>query len=320
MAPLPDRRVSHKLKPFDNVGLDFAGPFEIKMGRGKIRKKVYVLVLTCMVTRGVHLETTGGMDTPHVIDALSRFVDVRGVPSTLTSDNQTSFRKADKEITAWYKTVNWDAVQEATGLGFRPNSDGIEWHFNPPSASHFGGIFEIIVKALKRAMKIVIGRADLDEEGFRTCVSKVMFMLNNRPIQPAGSIHDQEPLTPNHFIRSDLANSVFPPDFPEDKLHNLDRRLKHQIEIQKSVWKRFFLEIVPLLGPRAKWSQEQENLNVDDVVIELNENQPRGVWRLMRVSKIFPSQDGLIRKVEVTSTDNKAYIRAIAKLIPVVRN
>ena len=42
MAPLPDRRLGVKLKPFDNVGLDFAGPFDIKMGRGKIRKKVYV--------------------------------------------------------------------------------------------------------------------------------------------------------------------------------------------------------------------------------------------------------------------------------------
>jgi hypothetical protein len=72
----------------------------------KIRKKVYVLVLTCMVTRGVHLETTGSMDTSHVIDAISRFIDVRGVPATLTSYNQTSFRKADKEIAEWYKSVN----------------------------------------------------------------------------------------------------------------------------------------------------------------------------------------------------------------------
>ncbi len=40
----------------------------------------------------------------------------------------------------------------------------------------------------------------------------------------------------------------------------------------------------------------------------------------MRVSKIFPSTDGLVRKVEVTSTDNKIYIRPISKLIPIVRN
>ncbi len=167
-------------------------------------------------------------------------------------------------------------------------------------------------------MKTVIGRADLDEEGFWTCVSKVMFMLNNRPIQQSGSIQDQAPLTPNSFVLGDLANAVFPPDFPE--VTNLDRKLKQQIEVQKAVWKRFFLEFVPLLGPRQKWSQEQENLKIDEVVIELDENQPRGVWRLMRVSKIFPSQDGLVRKVEATSTDNKTYIRPIAKLIRIVRN
>jgi hypothetical protein len=175
-------------------------------------------------------------------------------------------------------------------------------------------------KHSRRAMKIVIGRADLDEEGFRTCVSKVMFMLNNWPIQQSGSIQDQEPLTPNHFVLGDLANAIFPPDFPQERFTNLDRKLKQQVEVQKAVWKQFFLEFVPLLGPRQKWSQEQESLNVDDVVIELDENQPRGVWRLMRVSKIFPSTNGLVQKVEVTSTDNKIYIRAISKLIPIVRN
>jgi hypothetical protein len=97
-----------------------------------------------MVTRGVYLETTGGMDTSHVIDAISWFVHVRGVPATLTSANQTSFQKADKEITEWYKSVNWDIVQEETGLGFWPESDALNGTSN---ASHFGGIFEIIIKA-----------------------------------------------------------------------------------------------------------------------------------------------------------------------------
>jgi hypothetical protein len=52
--------------------------------------------------------------------------------------------------------------------------------------------------------------------------------------------------------------------------------LKYQVEVQKFVWKRFFQEFVPLLGPRKRWSQEKENLEVDDVVIKLDENQPRG--------------------------------------------
>jgi hypothetical protein len=204
MASLPKRKIGNKLKPFDNVGLDFAGPFNVKMGCGKIGKKVCVFVLTRMVTHGVQLEATGGMDTVHVINALSQFADVRGVPTTLTSDNQTSFRKADKEITEWYKTVDWEKVQQSTGLGFKPDSNGIEWKFNPPIAPHFVGIFEIIVKALKRALKTIIGKADLNEEAFRTVVSKVAFMLNNRPITKSGSIADQAPLTPNSFVLGDL--------------------------------------------------------------------------------------------------------------------
>jgi hypothetical protein len=72
-----------------------------------------------------------------------------------------------------------------------------------------------------------------------------------------------------------LANAIFPLDFPE--VTNLDRKLKQQMEVQKAVWKRFFLEFVPLLGPHQKWSQEQDNLKVDEVVIELEENQSRGV-------------------------------------------
>ena len=75
------------------------GPLELKVVRGKPRKKVYVLVLTCMVTRGVHFKATGGMETPDVINIISRFTNVRGVRETITSDNQTSFRKEDKEIT-----------------------------------------------------------------------------------------------------------------------------------------------------------------------------------------------------------------------------
>jgi hypothetical protein len=164
MAPHLDHRLGQKLKPFDINGLDFAGPFEIKMGRGKIHTKVYVLNVNCMVNRGVHLETTGSMNTSHVIDAISRFFDVRGVPATLTLGNQTLFQTSYKEITKWYKSVDWNAVQAATGLRFWPSSDGIKWHLKPPNASHFGCIFKIIFIALKRAMKIVIGWADHEEE------------------------------------------------------------------------------------------------------------------------------------------------------------
>jgi hypothetical protein len=222
-------------------------------------------------------------------------------------------------LVEWYAQIDWEKVSRETGFGFKPRSKGITWVFNPPNAPHFGGVFEIMVKAMKRALKATIGRADLDEEEFRTVVSKIAHLLNCRPIQVVPDVNDFEPLTPNHFLFPDLAGAVFPPDVRDIGNVKLSDRLRHQGMVQEHVWKRFHQEIIPLLGPRKRWSAEVANLKENDVVLELDENLPRGSWRLLRVSKIIPSSDGLVRKVEVVNSDQKVYTRPIAKLIPIVR-
>jgi hypothetical protein len=244
---------------------------------------------------------------------------MRGIPTSLTSDNQTSFHKADKELVDWYSSIDWEKVTLKTGYGFKPFSDGIQWHFNPANASHFGGIFESMVKAAKRALKATIGKADLNEEEFRTVVSKMAHLLNCRPIQLVSDNSDYSTLTPNHFLLPDLAGAVFPPEVSEEDKLKLPKRLRHQIMTQQHCWKRFQEEVIPMLGPRKKWCVEVENLRENDVVMEMDDNLPRGVWRLLRVNKIFPSVDGLVRKVEVIGPNGKTYSRPIHRLIPIAR-
>ena len=315
MAQLPSFRLGEKLKAFDSVGIDFAGPFSLRVGRGKVQKKSYILVMTCMTTRAVHLEATGGMETVHVINALSRFCDVRGVPTKIVSDNQTSFTRANKDLIEWYESINWSEIEDKTGAGFH-YSDGIEWIFNPPHAPHFGGAFEIMVKAVKRALKDCVASADLDEEEFRTCVSKVAFLLNNRPIQafvPLDS-SDLEIITPNHFLTTN--QSVFPPDIPEGQ-RTIGVRLRLQDEIQKHVWKRFQKELIPLLAPRRKWRAAMPDLKPDDIVIEIDENAKRGEWKMRRVHRVIESEDSMIRKVELFSPEGRTYLRPISRCIPI---
>jgi hypothetical protein len=91
MASLPSYRLETPLRAFSKIGLDFAGSFEIKMGKLRKRLKVYILVITCLQTRALHLEVTEGMETLHVVNALSRFIDVRGIPSKILSDNFSTF-------------------------------------------------------------------------------------------------------------------------------------------------------------------------------------------------------------------------------------
>ena len=174
-------------------------------------------------------------------------------------------------------------------------------------------------KQWSKALKATIGHADLDEEEFRTTVSKIAYLINCRPIQVVVTEHDYDTITPNHFLLSDQAGAVFPPDLSEENKLKLPKRLEYQAIVQQHVWKRFHEEIKPMLGPRKKWSVERENLKEDDVVMELDENLPRGAWRLLRVVRVIPSADGLVRSCEVINAVGKTYLRPISRLIPIAR-
>ena len=84
MADLPGERFD-SARPFSSVGLDFMGPILVK----KFRKteKRYILLVTCLATRAVHLEVAESMDTSSFLMALRRFVARRGRPTLIWSDN-----------------------------------------------------------------------------------------------------------------------------------------------------------------------------------------------------------------------------------------
>jgi len=40
-------------------------------------------------------------------------------------------------------------------------SKGIKWNFNPPYAPHLGGVFEMMIKVVKRPIMAILSKADL---------------------------------------------------------------------------------------------------------------------------------------------------------------
>ncbi|KRZ63798.1 hypothetical protein T08_1179, partial [Trichinella sp. T8] len=72
MATLPRDRVV-EAPAFSQVGMDFAGPLYVRVGR-KTTSPRYVCLITCMVTRAVHLELVPQMTTARVLQALRRFM------------------------------------------------------------------------------------------------------------------------------------------------------------------------------------------------------------------------------------------------------
>jgi hypothetical protein len=317
MADLPEFRIEEKCRPFLNTGLDFAGPFHVKLGRGQKRKKCWILVLTCLTIRAIHLEICHGQDTSCFLNALSRFCDVRGVPEKIVSDNQTALVRADKELQEWYNNIDFAKLEDSTKFGYK-DSKGITWMFNPPYAPHYGGVFETIVKAMKRSLNFTLNHCDANEDKFRTAVSSVMSILNMRPISPYGQSNDDVILTPNHFLIGQVSGMIFPANSDTNLTHR--ERYKFVVSLVDQFWARFLKEMLAKLQPRQKWSLQQPDLTVDTTVLEIDPNLPRGQWRLLRVAEILPSEDGLIRKVIVVNSAQRFYERAINKLIPIVLN
>ena len=156
MADLPDSRVQQR-RPFDRVGVDYAGP--LQMRETKLRKsrvfKIYIAVLVCLITKAIHLELVTDLSTDAFLAAFDRFIARRGLPSDVFSDCGTS-----------------TLIHSPEGQVAIANSRAsCVWHFNPPSAPHFGGLWEAAVRSMKRLLIRVIGIHIFTYEEFTTILA-----------------------------------------------------------------------------------------------------------------------------------------------------
>ena len=123
--------------PFTHVGVDYFGPLYVRQGRSNVKR--YGCLFTRLAVRAVHIEVVHSLDTDGFINALRRFVSLRGCPTTIFSDNGTNFRAGEKELreslSEWNQTTIYDFLRQKK----------IIWKFNPPGESHMGGAWERII-------------------------------------------------------------------------------------------------------------------------------------------------------------------------------
>ena len=77
--------------------------------------------------------------------------------------------------------------------------------FYPPLAPHFGGAHESMVKSAKKAIKAILGQADINDEELMTAIIGAEGLINSRPLTYQSANHkDDVPLTPNHFLHGQI--------------------------------------------------------------------------------------------------------------------
>nr|XP_054760693.1 uncharacterized protein LOC129266960 [Lytechinus pictus] len=92
--------------------------------------------------------------------------------------------------------------------------DYIKFNFNPPAASHMGGIWERQIRSIRRVLEALLqqhGR-QLDDEALRTLLCEVMAIVNSRPLTVdfINDVTSPEPLTPNHLL-TQKSKVILPP-------------------------------------------------------------------------------------------------------------
>lgn len=318
MGDLPHDRVSNS-RPFLNVGVDYCGPLHIKEKRFRNRNKikVYIAIFVCMATKAVHLEVVSDLSTEAFIASLKRLFSRKGKSKAIYSDNATNFLGASRELDELYALVQSENHNE--NVQNFSNNEKISWNFIPPRAPHFGGLWEAAVKSFKHHFTRIVGDTLLTFEQLETYTIEIEAILNFRLISPMSSDpNDLHPLTPGHFLIGGPLTSFPQADFttiPANRLSNW----QHAQKLRQHFWKRWNKEYLNQLITRSKWSSGSCNdIKVGQMVIIKEDNAPPLQWTMGRISKTFPSQDGLIRVVMVKTATNE-YKRCIQKwcLLPI---
>jgi hypothetical protein len=314
MGDLPEPRVLPS-RPFTNVGLDYAGPLQIKLGKGRGRvktTKAYICIFVCMAIKAVHIELVCDLTTDSFLNALKRFIARRGLCCNIYSDNATNFVGANKQLKEFYQFLTSDELQQE--IHNYSSRNLIQWNFIPPRAPNFGGLWEAAVKSTKFHLIRILGSALLTYDEMNTCLSQIESILNSRPLTPLSTDpNDLQPLTPSHFLIGEPLTS-----FPQENLTNLrqNRLSRYQLVTQlvQHFWQRWNREYLSTLQQRTKWQQEHPQVMKRNAVVVIHEdNTPPFKWPLGLIVDVHPGKDGIVRVISVKIGD-KVFKRPVTKV------
>ncbi|GFX28912.1 integrase catalytic domain-containing protein [Trichonephila clavipes] len=310
MGNLPRDRIVPS-RPFEKVGLDYAGPIITKpnLKRSRVTLKSYIAIFICFSTKATLLEVVSDLTTEAFLACLRRFIARRSKPSVIWSDNATNFKGARNILNEWNEICKSNRIQLFSA------KKGIEWNFIPPASPHFGGLWEANIKSMKRILLRVAKSAIMNFEELTTLMAQIEAVLKSRPLSPLSSDpNDLNPLTPGHFL-TNCAISYFPEPYTASDSLSYHSRWKLIQSLRDKFWNRWSTVYLTHLQTRAKWSLQNPNLTENQLVLLKDPNTKPMDWPMGRILEVFPGSDGLVRVVNV-KTSTGILKRAITKVVP----
>ena len=293
-VPLPSFRVS-QCPPFTVSGIDHAGPLYC---RDQPESKFYILLLTCSVTRAVHIELVDSLSIPDCQLAIRRFAARRGMPSVFYSDNSKTFEGTNKKL------------QNIFG------SCCPQWNFIPPKSPWWGGFWERQIKSIKNCLKKSLHFQKLTRSELETNLHEIEAIINSRPLTYiSDDIRDKNPLTPSHFLLNKTYGSKIENIIEDFDVSSQDLQLNYSIRkgcisLFWQTWSEEYLKSLPCVISKAFHKRQ---IKVGDLVLIRNENKAKIFWPMGVITQTFLSEDGACRSV-MLKTKNGFIKRSVNNL------
>ncbi|XP_015747609.1 PREDICTED: uncharacterized protein LOC107327381 [Acropora digitifera] len=227
-------------------------------------------------------------------------IEVKQGRSLVKSDNGTNFTGADKELRNAVQQWNHQRINNFCA------QREIKWTFNPPDASHMGGVWERMIQTAKRVLKALLKEQVVTDEVLSTVMAEVLTIVNSRPLtRNSDSVSDDEPISPNQLLHLRPTPSLPPGVFVKGDLY-CKRAWKQAQYLTGVFWRRWSNEYLPTLMERRKWRKPKENIKSGDLVLLADKNYPWGEWPIARVVETVVGRDGFVRAVRVRTTSTVA--------------
>lgn len=309
-GPLPAFRTTVPAHAFHRVGVDFAGPMKTILSTSSCKGKQvtkyeyhYVLVITCLNSRGIFLQLLDSATHESTSLGLRKLSSIYGEPELVYSDNANYFVKASTAIKELYDTL--------------PGAlETLRWKFSTPGSPESNGMTEAMVGMMKKHLKAKTFDRTVTRQELESYLCEVTALINRRPLFRVGT----EVITPYHLI---FGRSLSTLPFPTTTLKSSTSVQTH-IRIRKHLslfWNEWRIQYFHQLKHQQVKRQECSLRVGDRILYEPFNVNSRFNWRTGRVLELLNSKDGQPRLATIQLDDNKEILtrRPITKLVTLPR-
>ncbi|EPB71744.1 hypothetical protein ANCCEY_09146 [Ancylostoma ceylanicum] len=292
----PPRRVRKPDYPFENIGMDYAGPLFYRNDDNSA-SKYWILLITCLNTRAIYVDLVKDMTAKTLLHTLRRFFASTAYPKWILCDNAKTFKSID-ELQSSYKFEDGNDPDIIDYCAQRR----IEFKFIPSLSPWQGGLYEKMVHIFKVSFKHALQNRLLKFEELQTIAKETETIVNQRPLTYMTEDDHIIPLRPIDFLRPWTNLSLPRTDEHINEWRLTTQRRDHLMEEWKTMndlltrfWRRWSSEYLTNLReqyrvthPRPRCINESHT-KAGDIVLIQEKSLERGQWKIGRV--ISPTDD-----------------------------